>query len=219
VAVGWAPLLVLAAALSMILGNLVALAQRSVKRLLAYSAVAHAGYALLGVLASSESGMLALLYYVATYGVATLGAFGVLAVLEGKSGDVTFEDLRGLGSRSPWLAGCLVVFVLSLAGIPPLAGFFGKFYLFVAVLEWGRTSLGMLWLVALAIGMSAVSLYYYLQILKQVYVAEKDGEAAEPRVTLPVLVVLGVAASVVLVLGCVPGLVLGPWAAALAAGW
>jgi NADH-quinone oxidoreductase subunit N len=217
--VGWAPVLALTAALSMVLGNVAALAQRSVKRLLAYSAVAHAGYALLGVLASSESGMLALMYYVGTYGVATLGVFGVLAAVEGESGDVTLEDLRGLGQRSPLLAGCLLVFVLSLAGIPPLAGFFGKFYLFAAVLEWGRPSMGMLWLVVLAIGTSAVSLYYYLQILKEVYVVRRDGDALEPRVSLPGLAVLGIAAVAVLVLGCVPGLVLGPWAAALAAGW
>jgi len=216
---GWAPLLAGTAVLSMVLGNLGALAQRSVKRLLAYSAVAHAGYAILGILANSEHGLLALLYYVATYGLATLGAFGVLAGLEGESGDVTFEDLRGLAGRSPGLAGCLLVFVLSLAGIPPLAGFFGKFYLFVAALQWAPSSLGMVWLVALAIGMSAVSLYYYLQILKQVYVAKAETSPPGIQVSLPVMVTLGVAALLVFVLGCVPGLVLGPWTAALAAGW
>jgi NADH-quinone oxidoreductase subunit N len=214
---GWAPLLAVVAALSMVLGNVAALAQQSVKRLLAYSAVAHAGYALLGILANSEQGLLALLYYMATYGLATLGAFGVLAALEGDSGDVTFEDLRGLAARSPGLAFCLLVFVLSLAGIPPLAGFFGKFYVFVAALEWGASSLGMLWLVILAIAMSAVSLYYYLQILKQAYVAK--AEAGAIQVSLPVMVTLWVAAALVIVLGCVPGLLLGPWGAALSAGW
>jgi NADH-quinone oxidoreductase subunit N len=213
---GWAPLLAVAAALSMVLGNVAALAQRSVKRLLAYSAVAHAGYALLGILSNSEHGLLALLYYVATYGLATLGAFGVLAAIEGDSGDVTFEDLRGLAARAPGLAFCLLVFVLSLAGIPPLAGFFGKFYLFVAALQWAPSSLGMIWLVALAIAMSAVSLYYYLQILKQAYVGRAEMGAPGIRVSLPVLVTLGVAAGGVIVLGCVPGLVLGPWTAALA---
>jgi NADH-quinone oxidoreductase subunit N len=216
---GWAPLLAVAAALSMVLGNVAALAQRSVKRLLAYSAVAHAGYALLGILSNSEHGLLALLYYVATYGLATLGAFGVLAAIEGDSGDVTFEDLRGLAARAPGLAFCLLVFVLSLAGIPPLAGFFGKFYLFVAALQWAPSSLGMIWLVALAIAMSAVSLYYYLQILKQAYVRSAGIGAPGIRVSLPVLVTLGVAAGLVIVLGCVPGLVLGPWTTALAAGW
>jgi NADH-quinone oxidoreductase subunit N len=216
---GWAPLLAMVAALSMVLGNVVALGQRSVKRLLGYSAVAHAGYALLGILANSEHGMLALLYYVATYGMATLGAFGVLAVLEGDSGDVTFENLRGLARRAPGLAGCLLVFVLSLAGIPPLAGFFGKFYLFVAVLQWAPSSLGMVWLVALAIAMSAVSLYYYLQVLKQVYLSKGDGGEPDIRVSLPVMAVLGVAAVLVIVLGCLPELVLGPWTASLAAGW
>jgi NADH-quinone oxidoreductase subunit N len=216
---GWAPLLALFAALSMVLGNVAALAQRSVKRLLAYSAVAHAGYALLGILANSEHGLLALLYYVATYGLATLGAFGVLAALEGDSGDVTFGDLRGLAGRAPGLAFCLLVFVLSLAGIPPLAGFFGKFYVFVAALQWAPSSLGMIWLVALAIAMSAVSLYYYLQILKQAYVAKVETSLPGIRVSLPVMVTLWVAAVLVIVLGCVPGLLLGPWTAALAVGW
>jgi NADH-quinone oxidoreductase subunit N len=174
---------------------------------------------LLGILANSEHGLLALLYYVATYGLATLGAFGVLAVLEGEVGDVSFEDLRGLASRSPGLACCLLVFVLSLAGIPPLAGFFGKFYLFVAAVQWAPSSLGMIWLVALAIAMSAVSLYYYLQILKQVYVRKAEASTPIVEVSKPVLVTLGAAALGVLVLGCVPGLVLGPWTAALAAGW
>jgi NADH-quinone oxidoreductase subunit N len=216
---GWAPLLALFAALSMVLGNVAALAQRSVKRLMAYSAVAHAGYALLGILANSEHGLLALLYYVATYGLATLGVFGVLSAIEGESGDVTFEDVRGLAARSPGLAFCLLVFVLSLAGIPPLAGFFGKFYVFVAALQWAPASLGMIWLVALAIATSAVSLYYYLQILKQAYVVKAETSVPAIRVSLPVLVTLWVAALLVVVLGCVPGLLLGPWTAALAAGW
>ncbi len=216
---GWAPLLAGVAALSMVLGNLGALAQRSVKRLLAYSAVAHSGYATLGILAHSEQGILALLFYVGTYGIATLGAFGVLAVLEGDSGDVTFEDLRGLAGRAPWLGFCLLVFVLSLAGIPPLAGFFGKFYLFAAALQWAPSSLGMIWLVALAIAMSAVSLYYYLQILKQVYMGKATDAAPKIEVSMPMLVSLGGAALAVLVLGCVPGLVLGPWTAALSTGW
>lgn len=216
---GWAPLLALAAAFSMVLGNIAALAQQSVKRLMAYSAVAHAGYALLGVLANSESGLLALLYYVATYGLATLGVFGVLAALEGETGDVTLRDLGGLARRSPGLAFCLLVFVLSLAGIPPLAGFFGKFYVFVAALQWGPSGLGMIWLVILAIATSAVSLYYYLQILKQAYVVKVEEPGPAIQVSLPVMVTLWTAAVLVIVLGCVPGLLLGPWTNALAAGW
>ena len=160
-----------------------------------------------------------MLYYVATYGLATLGVFGVLSALEGESGDVTFEDVRGLAARSPGLAFCLLVFVLSLAGIPPLAGFFGKFYVFVAALQWGPASLGMLWLVILAIATSAVSLYYYLQILKQAYVAKAEANRPGIRVSLPMMVTLWVAAVLIIVLGCVPGLVLGPWTAALSAGW
>jgi NADH-quinone oxidoreductase subunit N len=215
---GWIPLLAVIAALSMVLGNLAALVQNSVKRLLAYSAIAHAGYALLGIIAFSERGMGALIYYVATYGITTVGAFGVVAMLESPKGDVRLEDLSGFSRRAPLAAFSLLVFILSLAGIPPLAGFFGKFYLFAAALEGAPQSLGLLWLVALAIGMSAVSLYYYLQVLKQVYVAAPRDDVPAIRSSGVLQTGLVLAALAVVVLGCVPGLLLGVLAAALGAG-
>jgi NADH-quinone oxidoreductase subunit N len=216
---GWVPLVAVVAALSMVLGNLAALVQSSVKRLLAYSAVAHAGYALLGIIAFSDRGTGALLYYVATYGITIVGAFGVVAMLEAPKGDVRLEDLSGFGRRAPLAAFSLMVFILSLAGIPPLAGFFGKFYLFAAALEGSRQSMGMLWLVALAMAMSAVSLYYYLQVLKQVYVLAPREDAPPIRSSGVLQTGLAIAAVAVIVLGCVPGLFLGRLAAALAAGF
>ena len=205
---GWVPLLAVLAAFSLLLGNLAALAQTNVKRLIAYSAIAHAGYALLAVLSNSQVGLASLVYYVATYAATTLGAFGVVSVVEERNGgSAKLTDLAGLSKRAPVLSLCMMVFMLSLAGIPPLAGFFGKFYVFLAAVGAAK-QLGLLWLVIFAIAMSAVSLYYYLQVLKQIYVAPAPADA--PRINAPAtsLVALVLLALVVVVLGCVPDLLL-----------
>ena len=204
---GWVPLVGVIAALSMILGNLAAIVQSSVRRLLAYSAIAHAGYALLGIVAANEHSMAALIYYVLTYGLTTVGAFGVIAAVEQGWGDSSLANFAGLSRRSPIVSFCMFIFILSLAGIPPLAGFFGKFYVFAAVVESG-SNLGLLWLVILAIAMSAVSLYYYLQVLRQIYVVPAPGEAPQIRVSWLNQVVLLVIALAVIVLGCAPSLIL-----------
>lgn len=200
----WTPLVEVVAALSMVVGNLAALVQSSVRRLLAYSAVGHAGYMLLGILANSEMGLRALLYYVITYGLATIGAFGVLAALEQEGVD-EMEGLAGLSSRAPWLSFCMLVFLLSLAGIPPLSGFFGKFFVFSSALHAGS---GLLWLVALAIAMSVVSLYYYLKVLKQIYVLDSTAEDEDVRTPLLMRATIGAIALLVVVLGCCPDLLL-----------
>jgi NADH-quinone oxidoreductase subunit N len=209
---GWTPVIALIAALSMVLGNLVALAQNSVKRLLAYSAIAHAGYMLLGVLAHDEQAIASVVYYATTYGLATIGAFGVVALAEDGAGDDKLTSFVGFSKRAPIAAFAMMIFLLSLAGIPPLAGFFGKFYLFAAALKTGAPNLGLLWLVILAIAMSAVSFYYYLKVLKQIYVVVPD-KTNKPKVTevslLPQVVLL-VMAILVIVLGCFPNLLVGP---------
>jgi NADH-quinone oxidoreductase subunit N len=202
---GWAPLLALIAAVSMVWGNLAALAQTSMRRLLAYSAVGHAGYMLIAVVAHTTQSLSALVFYVITYALATLGAFGVLAALEREQVD-SIADLAGLGKRAPGLAFCLLIFSLSLAGVPPLAGFFGKFYLFVAALDIAD-KFGLLWLVLLALGMSVVSFYYYLRILKQVYVVETANIAAI-AVPLTTRLMLWATAGLVVSLGCMPDLLL-----------
>ena len=168
---GWVPVLALMAIASMLLGNLVAIRQTGLRRLLAYSAIAHAGTMLLAIVAHTEQGLAALLYYVITYALATIGAFAVIAVVEQQTGSDDLSNFDGLSRRAPVLSFCLAIFILSLAGIPPLAGFFAKFYLFVTVLNAPPGSMGLLWLVVLAIAMSAVALYYYLRVLKRVYVA------------------------------------------------
>src|SRR5271168_3327252 len=161
---GWVPVIAIVAALSMVLGNLVAILQTSVRRLLAYSAIAHAGYMLLGILSHTNQSLGALLYYAITYALTVLGAFGVVGMVEEGTGGDMLSNFAGLSQRAPVPSFCMLIFMLSLAGIPPLAGFFGKFYLFTAALA-GAKNLGMLWLVVFAIATSAVSLYYYLQVL------------------------------------------------------
>jgi NADH-quinone oxidoreductase subunit N len=205
---GWIAALAIVAALSIILGNLAAIVQSSVKRLLAYSAIAHAGYALLAVAADSQQGTASLIYYVITYSLTVLGAFGVVHVVEQRAGDTALADFAGLSRRAPLLSFCMLVFMLSLAGIPPLAGFFGKFFIFTAAIGTAR-NLGLLWLVILAIGMSAVSLYYYLQVLKQIYVSDAPpGAVALPTPWIS-QIALAVLALAVVVLGCAPNLLLG----------
>ena len=219
---GWVPVLAVLAAFSVIVGNLAAIAQNSVKRLLAYSAVAHAGYALVGVLAGDKAdGLAAVIYYATTYALTTVGAFAVVAVVQEGAGDDRLAAFAGLSKRSPLLAFCLLIFLLSLAGIPPLAGFFGKFYLFKAglfVKGGGTASLGLLWLVVLAIAMSAVSLYYYLQVLKQAWVVDVGVDASPLPVSRATSVTLIVLAVAVLGLGVFPNLFVKPLLAALAVG-
>jgi len=207
--VPWSILLAVFAAASMVVGNLAALAQVSVRRLLAYSAIAHAGYMLtaLAFFSHSSSSGNAVLYYILTYGLTTIGAFGVVSVVERATGSDRFDAFLGLHKRNPVLAAVLLVLFLSLAGIPPLVGFWAKFNLFAAVL---RVQAGVVpfALVALAVAFSAVSLYYYLQVLKRAYVMPAVSESpikAHP-VTMAVLVLI---AAAVVVLGCFPALLQG----------
>src|SRR5436309_3460827 len=174
---GWVPVLAVVAAASMVLGNLAAIVQSSVRRLLAYSAIAHAGYMLLGILSTSRQSLSSLIYYVVTYGLTTVGAFGVVSIVQDRTGGDHLSNFAGLSRRAPLLSFCMMIFMLSLAGIPPLAGFFGKFYLFTSAVNAQAKNLGLLWLVVFAIAMSAVSLYYYLQVLQQIYVAESSTNA------------------------------------------
>jgi NADH-quinone oxidoreductase subunit N len=200
---GWLPVVAVLAAGSMIFGNLAAIVQTDVRRLLAYSAVAHAGYTLVGLMGAGPQAFPSIVYYVATYGAAVIGAFAIAGLIEAQTGHARLQDFAGLAKRAPTLAACLMIFILSLAGIPPLAGFFGKFYLFISA---AAPKLGLLWLVILAIAMSAVSLYYYLLILKQVFVVENDAPAlrVEPASYLGIVLL----AFAVIVAGCAPDLLL-----------
>jgi NADH-quinone oxidoreductase subunit N len=220
-----AVILLVVAAASMLVGNLAALAQTSVRRLLAYSAIAHVGYILLGIAvypAYSGHGSAiafwganfdptirsvnAVLYYILTYGLTIIGAFSVVSVVERATGSDRLDSFLGLHKRNPLLAAVLLVLFLSLAGIPPLVGFWAKFNLFAAVLGVSAGPVPFA-LVALAIAFSVVSLYYYLQVLKRAYVMPAIDETpiyVHP-VTLAVHLLITVA---VVVLGCFPELLL-----------
>jgi len=161
---------------------------------------------LLAVMSHNGPNIGALIYYSITYGLSTLGAFGVVLVVQQQTGGESLPDFAGLCRRAPALSLCMMVFMLSLAGIPPLAGFFGKFYVFAAALNTDPKNLGLLWLVIVAIAMSAVSLYYYLQVLKQIYVADGPTGSAQGPALIPTQVVLGVVALAIVVLGCAPDL-------------
>jgi NADH-quinone oxidoreductase subunit N len=170
---GWSPVLAALAASSILLGNFVALAQTNVRRLLAYSAVAHGGYTLLGIVAGGREGFSATLFYTSIYAVTLIGAFAVVGAVRRETGGDNLQNFSGLAARSPLLAACMAIFFLSLAGLPPLAGFFGKFYLFSAAFRAGGNH-GLLWLVAVALFGSFVSLYYYLIVLKVIFVDQSS---------------------------------------------
>ncbi|MFA7344051.1 MAG: NADH-quinone oxidoreductase subunit N [Terrimicrobiaceae bacterium] len=204
---GWVPVLALMAAASVILGNLAALVQSNVKRLLAYSAIAHGGYLLIGLCSTGEDSLTAVLFYVVIYALTTAGAFGTVVIVEKQRGGSSLEDFDGLAKSSPVLALCLLVFLISLAGIPPFVGFFGKFYLFTAALA----NPALLWLVILAIAMNAVSLYYYLIVLKHAFVLPAKEDLRPANAPASRFLVAALALSV-LALGLAPNLLLAPLA-------
>ena len=199
---GWAALLGLIAAITIVWGNLAALTQNNTKRLLAYSSISHAGYTLLGFIAGNETGYTGFIIYLLIYTVMNLGVFGVIIALRrrGIQGD-RMEDLNGLMKKAPGLTVLMTIFLLSLGGIPPTAGFIGKFYLFAGLIETGNP-----WLVRLAILavlMSAVSLYYYIRFIRAMYV---EGESvSEPVKLAPSMkVALGLAAALTIFIGIYP---------------
>ena len=204
----WIALLVWMAGASIVLGNLAALVQTSVRRLLAYSAIAHAGYMLLGIAANTPQSGAAVLYYALTYALTTVGTFGVIAIVERGAGSDRMDAFAGLSRRNPLLAAAMLLFLLSLAGIPPLVGFWAKFNLFAAVLRAQGAGHWGLALVALALGASAVSLYYYLQVLKQIYVTKPTASQPLPASFLEQAVLFAIAVAVAL-LGIFPSALSG----------
>jgi NADH-quinone oxidoreductase subunit N len=173
----WSLVLAVLAALTIVVGNLIALAQKNVKRLLAYSSIAQAGYILVGLVAANNYGLKGVLFYAMLYVFSNVGAFAVTTMVEVENGSTDLEAFNGLGQRSPMLAAVMTVCLLSLAGIPPLAGFAGKFYLFS-----GAIQAGYLWLAFVGLLMSMISVYYYLIVAKAMYIgiSEKEGSILVP---------------------------------------
>jgi len=195
--------LVVISAASMILGNVIAISQSNIKRMLAYSSIAHAGYMLAGLAAGNQLGKSGIIFYLVTYTFMNIGAFGVLSLLEkDEEKNLSFDDYAGLGFKKPFLAALMSIFMFSLAGIPPFAGFFGKYYVFVAAINANLT-----WLAILGVLMSVVSVYYYLRLTVLMYF--RDGEIqTEGLISKASLAVLTVAALVIIELGLYPSTIL-----------
>jgi NADH-quinone oxidoreductase subunit N len=196
-------ILAVLAASSMIVGNLFGLAQTNLKRMLAYSSVAHAGYMLVGLASGQPLGQQGILFYLASYALTNLGAFGVVSILEKESGEnLTYEDYAGLGTRRPVVAALLSVFMFSLTGIPPFAGFIGKYYLFTSAVQSQMT-----WLAILGVVTSLISAYYYLRVVVFMYFrdAKEISEIPVPRLAFLSLVISAVG---IIVLGILPSLIL-----------
>lgn len=194
----WKLLIAIITALTLFIGNVTAVFQQSVKRMLAYSSIAQAGFMMMAILALNESATEGILLYSAAYSLATIGMFAVLIKMK----DFTLEGFNGFARHQPLLAGTAVVFLLSLAGIPLTAGFLSKFYMLKAVIREG----GFLWLVIFAVLMAAVSVYYYFRVIQAMYF--KEGEAQVMEISASFKWILVVIASLVILLGIFPNLLL-----------
>ena len=207
-AMGWdlAPALWAVAALTMLVGTVVGVVQRDVKRMLAYSAIAHAGFMLIGILAYSTAAISALSFYALTYGIATVGAFGIITLVRSnRGGSVGGEDgdldaFKGMGRRNPWAAGAMTVFLLSFAGVPLTAGFMAKFRLFAAGLSGNGVPF-----VVLAVVCSAVTAFFYMRLIVLMFFHEPDGERSVVVASNgPIALAVGVAVIATIGLGILP---------------
>jgi NADH-quinone oxidoreductase subunit N len=194
----WSNVLAAVAALSMIIGNLAAITQDNVKRMLAYSSIAHAGYVLMGIIALNAAGIRGVLLYSVVYVFANLGIWATVLMLRRHAyAGERIDDFEGLSRRAPFWAFAMFVFLLSLGGIPPTAGFLGKYFLFAAAVQAGFG-----WLAVVAVLMSAVSMFYYLRLVVAMYL--REGRDADVAITGPLRLVVGIALAVTLLFGFLP---------------
>ena len=197
----WQPVMLVIALLSMIFGSLLAVTQTDIKRMLAYSSVAHAGFLLMGLIAASPNGLASSLFYLFAYGLTTLGAFAVVSLVRDASGEAThLSQWAGLGRTSPWIASTFALFLLALAGIPLTSGFTGKFAIFTAASESGYGAL-----VVVAVIASAIAAFFYARVIVLMFFTNAPEDA--PSVVVPSLLTtsaIGVTAAFTLLLGIVP---------------
>jgi NADH-quinone oxidoreductase subunit N len=200
----WVPILGAIAAVTMVAGAVLGVLQSNIKRMLAYSSIAHAGYLLLGIVAANSAGKAAVLFYLLTYAVANLGALGLVALLgTPEEPHDELRDFAGLWKTRPALAGLMTVFLLSLGGFPPTAGFIGKWYIFSAAVEDGHY-----WLAVIGVLSSVVSVFFYLRIVVMMYMTEEGAVPARPRVSGPAMAALAFAMLATFYLGILPTRVL-----------
>jgi NADH-quinone oxidoreductase subunit N len=200
----WVPIIWVLAAVSMIVGSVLAIAQSDIKRMLAYSSIAHAGFILTGLTAADQTGISAAMFYLVAYSLMTLGAFGVVMLVSAKGEERTsLVEYTGLARRSPFLAALMALFLLSLAGIPPTAGFIAKVGVFGAAIGAGYWSLALIGVIS-----SVAAAFFYLRVIVLMYMQEPLGAQDEDR-SIPPKAVLAIPAILTLVLGIFPGLILG----------
>ncbi|MGZ8570864.1 MAG: NADH-quinone oxidoreductase subunit N, partial [Actinomycetota bacterium] len=201
----WTPIVAALAVASVVVGSFLAIAQSDVKRMLAYSSVAHAGFVLTGLTAADSTGIGAAMFYLVAYAIMTLGAFGIVMFVEaGREGRTSLTDFAGLAARRPWLAALMTVFLLSLAGIPPTVGFIAKVTVFSAAIGAGRW-----WLAMVGVLTSVVAAFFYLRVIVYMYMRQPEGEEGDgSRSGLP-SVAVGLLAVLTLVLGVFPSLLEG----------
>jgi NADH-quinone oxidoreductase subunit N len=204
VTIGWEKLLMALAGITILYGNLCAIPQRNLKRLLGYSSIANAGYMLLGVAALSASGSSAILYYLAGYLFTVLGAFAVICLALRQTGEEDISALAGLHQRSPLLATTMSLAMVSLAGIPPLAGFFGKFLLLKAVAEQATTYPAYYWLIGAALAGVVISIWYYFGVIRAIYWSQDPADLSPIQVSLPGRAMLYACVAGMLYLGIFP---------------
>jgi len=203
-ATGWQDMITMVAVLSIIVGNVVAIAQTNIKRMLAYSTISHVGFILLGILAGTSQGYEAALYYTITYVIMSVGGFGMIILLSRNGFEAdSLEDFKGLNARSPWFAAVMLMLMFSMAGVPPFVGFWAKLAVIQAVLN-----IGSLWLAIVAVALSVIGAYYYLRVVKLMYFDEPTDRAVLQGGGPAMRFVLSLNGLAVLVLGLFPGLLL-----------
>jgi NADH-quinone oxidoreductase subunit N len=198
----WVPVLSVIAAATMIVGTVIGVVQTNIKRMLAYSSIAHAGYLLLGIIATNSDGKAAILFYLLAYAVTNLGALGIVALLGTPQNEHDqLRDFAGLWNSRPVLASLMTIFLLSLGGFPPTAGFIGKWYIFTAAVQEGHY-----WLAIIGVLTSVISVFFYLRIVVMMYMSEgaPEAEAGRPLVSAPAMAGLALATLAVLYLGVLP---------------
>ena len=194
------PYLVVLAVTSMLYGSIVAIAQNNIKRMLAYSSIAHAGYLMIGLASGNYEGIAGIIFYLAAYTFMNLGAFGVVALIEGKDEtNLTFESYTGLSKKQPFLAAMLAICMFSLAGIPPFAGFFGKYYIFIAAIKSDLT-----WLAIVGVISSVISIYFYLRVVVIMYFNETEIDLTVQKSNYGLLAVV-ISVILVIIIGIAPG--------------
>jgi NADH-quinone oxidoreductase subunit N len=196
--------LIVLSALTILYGNLCAIPQRNLKRLLGYSSIAHAGYLLMGVAAATHAGSTAIVFYLSGYLFTVIAAFTVISIVSRKADGEDITTLAGLNRRSPFLAAAMTVAMVSLAGIPPLAGFFGKFLLLKSIVEEGPRLHAYYWLAGVAILGVVVSLYYYFGIIRAIYWSKDVTDVSSITVPLPTRLALIVCLAGILFVGAYP---------------